>query len=434
MPQLQAIESGVEVLGPASDGLIPAVFIAAGESLNKRFYPPNVLSQAVEKFTGAPIYVDHPSLTEQFERPERSLRDLAGVIVASEFGNFTLRDGSVVAAVGGKIRMASQASWLRDMIDEGIAGDMSIVAYLEGDEDEEGVFQVEEFQRLMSVDFVTTAGAKGQVLGESHALEVDEAPEEGILFIDHELGQALQVESAGSLSVLVSESFLETAPDEGPPGALPSNVGRDQVPVEEEPTEEEPEDTPPAEEEPTDEPSEITLETVHEAVMHLTGLFEAAYETVEDMIASGAVNFTEEPPTEEPPSEDPPEEDNSFEEIVHTHIVSLFDRDLHKSSLERVAQLVALKGLESAAVQTLEGGANQGQTLALVTEQVEELFNEEIQFLQEVAPAQVHGLGSSQPTVNEAEPADVDGVLSKYRMIDGVPASAETDPTRSENQ
>jgi hypothetical protein len=49
-----------------------------GNRRDMNFYSKEAITSAVRAFEGKPLFVDHPSATEDRDRPERSVRDLAG--------------------------------------------------------------------------------------------------------------------------------------------------------------------------------------------------------------------------------------------------------------------------------------------------------------------------------------------------------------------
>lgn len=57
---------------------VDVTLIRAGWSANNRYYSKEALGRAVVAFEGSRAFVNHPSLSEQKERPERDVRDLAG--------------------------------------------------------------------------------------------------------------------------------------------------------------------------------------------------------------------------------------------------------------------------------------------------------------------------------------------------------------------
>lgn len=88
-----------EATGGAADGSgrrRRIQLIDAGWSKNGRYYPASTLSEAARGRVypaGTPMFVDHPTVSEQSERPERSVRDLAARLVTDA----RFEDGALVA-------------------------------------------------------------------------------------------------------------------------------------------------------------------------------------------------------------------------------------------------------------------------------------------------------------------------------------------------
>lgn len=57
---------------------VDVTLIRPGWSANGKYYSKAMLSKAVAAFEGARAYVNHPTLTESKDRPERDVRDMAG--------------------------------------------------------------------------------------------------------------------------------------------------------------------------------------------------------------------------------------------------------------------------------------------------------------------------------------------------------------------
>ena len=64
------------------DGVITVKVIAPGWG-SSGYYPEDVLERDTSVFTGAKMFWDHPTANDERERPERSLRDLAGKITSA---------------------------------------------------------------------------------------------------------------------------------------------------------------------------------------------------------------------------------------------------------------------------------------------------------------------------------------------------------------
>lgn len=99
------------------------------------------------------MYMDHPTLSEDYERPERSVRDLAGYLSTDAYVG---EDGALYAEC---IVYPSFDTIIREKWDRiGV----SINAWSNSDIGPDGVVPV--FDGVTSVDFVTKAGAGGALL------------------------------------------------------------------------------------------------------------------------------------------------------------------------------------------------------------------------------------------------------------------------------
>jgi len=443
------VESVVQVLASGPQEL-DAIFIGAGMSLNRRLYTPEVLKAAVKLFKGAPVYVDHPTLSEQFERPERSLRDLAGVILDARFDTFELEDGSFIEGIGGKLKVAAGAEWLVQLFEEDVhGGDLSIVAFLEGDvegpEDkpDEQFLKVTNIERLLSVDFVTSAAAKGTLLeteAEAHPVYVqpEEINQKDIYFVDHSLGQALQITEDAFL-VVESETFFKEEIQEEEDDETSSEEDSEEEPKEdsEEEPKEDSEEEPSEEEEtePTDRDSgedekdrEESEEEDNDASHEEEGeeeTFEdkvlAKLQSIEDSqsILSDRVDVLEEP-SEEESAEEENEDAEAFADLVDNTIEeAIAGFELEILSISRIKRLAELDGVKSRAVAWKEEGKSTGQILELVKAEVETFIQEELEYVTRLASPRVTGLGGGQQTDEElvTETSNLDGVLENFGMI-----------------
>ena len=145
------------------DGTIPIKVIAPGWG-SSGYYSPEMLERDGPKvFTkGLHSYWDHPSASEEKDRPERSLRDLAGVLTQDVHWE---ANGQAGPGLYGEARVTEQ---YRNAVAE-LAPDigMSIRAYgkaREGEVDGQKGNVISELASARSVDFVTHAGAGGKIL------------------------------------------------------------------------------------------------------------------------------------------------------------------------------------------------------------------------------------------------------------------------------
>lgn len=157
----------VQEVRTGSDGLIDGVIVVEGKSANGNIYTKAALQAGIGVFTGALMFADHPTRTEESLRPERSVRDVVGRVQEAYLG--TTKDGTT--ALRGKFRISESESGLRKKIEEGIIDGLSLRAFGAGKRDKSGAFVVESFQAnpFTSVDLVTVAAAGGgfEALSES---------------------------------------------------------------------------------------------------------------------------------------------------------------------------------------------------------------------------------------------------------------------------
>lgn len=158
-----------------------AVRIISGDTQgSSAYYPRQVLEAATPLFKGDPIriYADHPTPTEQDERPVRSVKDIVGFV--QEGVKYDGKD-----LVGEVTFLPSQIERYRELAEAGLIG-LSIRA--QGDFAEDGT-TLAKFTRILSVDVVTQPGAGGEFRSitessasmsgaESHKEEVEMTPEE----------------------------------------------------------------------------------------------------------------------------------------------------------------------------------------------------------------------------------------------------------------
>lgn len=125
--------------------------IEAGQG-SSGMYPAETLQEAANQrvfHAGTPMFLDHPSMSEEYERPERSVRDLAGRLTSDA----RYEDGALVAE-------AEIFPHWRDLI-AGLHEHIGVSIRADGRIDESGT--VREISRARSVDYVTEAGAGGRV-------------------------------------------------------------------------------------------------------------------------------------------------------------------------------------------------------------------------------------------------------------------------------
>ena len=171
MPRwVKEAETREEVLGytPLTEatfdkGRATVIIIKAGFNATKdRYYPKEVLQRDYGIFEGLKMYADHPTETEEKERPERSIREWVATlkdVTCDESGTITgiaeiiepwlmqklaaLRDKKMLSEMGISINAVGSAS----------------KATIDGIE----TLSIEKLERANSVDFVTEPGAGGAV-------------------------------------------------------------------------------------------------------------------------------------------------------------------------------------------------------------------------------------------------------------------------------
>lgn len=181
----------VEAAKPADGpGRLSIKIISEGQG-SSGYYPAATLEEAAsEKIfpKGTPIYVDHPTVSDRSERPERSIKDLAGVLAIDA----TYRDGALFAEAKIYPHWAPLISAMAEDIG------MSIRAKAEATESDRGL-TITRFTEAGSVDFVTKAGRGGQVLAVlESARPVQEA---------RNIGQWLESRLHANMTTIADDSY-----------------------------------------------------------------------------------------------------------------------------------------------------------------------------------------------------------------------------------
>ena len=180
-----------------NDGTIPIRIIAPGWG-SSGYYPADVLERDGPKVfkAGMHTYWNHPTKTEERERPERDLRDLAGTLTRDAYydANGPVGPGLYSEAkVTGSYRQAIKE--LAPHIG------VSIRAYgkvREGEADGKKGKVIEELASAKSVDYVTAPGAGGRILELFEAAGRGESLEETeVNAVNEQEAQALREENEG---------------------------------------------------------------------------------------------------------------------------------------------------------------------------------------------------------------------------------------------
>lgn len=134
------------------------ILLKSGWSKNKRFYSPDVLSEAVSLFEGAKCYLDHEDVKGI---SNRSVRELAGFYENVAFINNRLEaDLQFLDTEAGKIGLALAQESIKH--NKPLAG-LSLKGLGKLRKTEEG-YIVEELQKVNSVDIVSEPAAGGEFI------------------------------------------------------------------------------------------------------------------------------------------------------------------------------------------------------------------------------------------------------------------------------
>jgi hypothetical protein len=120
------------------------------------FYSREVLESAAHRavfHTGLPMFIDHPGVQEREDRPERSIRDLAGVLASDA----VLEADGLYADVMLYSHVAPVINEMKDHIGLSIRAAGQIAETPNGR-------VVTEITEALSVDYVTAAGAGGKLI------------------------------------------------------------------------------------------------------------------------------------------------------------------------------------------------------------------------------------------------------------------------------
>lgn len=178
------------------------------------FYPASVLeAQSGIVAPGTRIYLDHPSLDEAENRPERSARDIIGYFKSGS--TYEGKDLYAEAEFFSEWR-----EWVKERAEAGVIG-MSIRGSGNIKESEDGTPVLESFEKIASVDLVTTPGAGGgfeeilEAQREESTAGVAE-PKEEIMEFPKELAEALdtQAKDVKALTESVTALIEALAPKE----------------------------------------------------------------------------------------------------------------------------------------------------------------------------------------------------------------------------
>lgn len=147
------------VAAPGTAGRLLVRVIDAGEG-SSGIYPATTLEAAAKDRVfpaGTHVYLDHETVTERFDRPERSVKDLAGVLATDAV--YEAATQSLTAEVQVFSQHREQVRDMAEHIGLSIRAKADVTEAKGG-----GLPVIERITEAMSVDFVTKAGRGGKVL------------------------------------------------------------------------------------------------------------------------------------------------------------------------------------------------------------------------------------------------------------------------------
>lgn len=135
------------------DGIYRIRIIVPGQGSSGIYTAENLAESAPLFKVGTEMFIDHPTETEEWERPERSIRDYAGVFL----------EDATVGEDGALYTVCKVFSGVNDLIkDKWKHIGVSINAWCDDPISENGI--VPPLAGVRSVDFVTTPGAGGAII------------------------------------------------------------------------------------------------------------------------------------------------------------------------------------------------------------------------------------------------------------------------------
>lgn len=158
-----------------SDGTVPLRLISPGQG-SSGYYSADVLEQAAHDRVfpaGTHMYIDHPTLTERADRPERSIRDLAAVLETDAIWQAAHPDGPGLYAQARVF--APYRPIIAEMADHIGVSIRASAEMSRGQVDGRRVPIIDRLIEAQSVDFVTRPGRGGAVLSILESAQLGEA-------------------------------------------------------------------------------------------------------------------------------------------------------------------------------------------------------------------------------------------------------------------
>lgn len=156
-----------------SKGIWRSRIIAADVQGSSGYYPAGVLRRdgPTAFSNGTHVYLDHPSSSEEQDRPERSVRDLAGYLI--EDAQF--EDGPDGSGLFARVQFLPH---VKELI-KSVAGHVGLSIRAAGEIDETPTGRVvQSIKHGLSVDVVTRAGAGGRLITMTESTKPDSPPAE----------------------------------------------------------------------------------------------------------------------------------------------------------------------------------------------------------------------------------------------------------------
>lgn len=157
--------------GTAREAPVIIIKEGMGNLADRHFYSAELLQKIVSMFDGVKAYADHPSKTEESDRPERSIKDIVGYYHSPRV---TMVEGKTAIAAILKINHGPAYDWAWDLVKEAAIFakrfenrdyvGISINAWGASHpvEHEGGIVNmVDDLTEVQSADIVTQAGAGG---------------------------------------------------------------------------------------------------------------------------------------------------------------------------------------------------------------------------------------------------------------------------------
>lgn len=148
---------------------------------------------------GLQMYVDHPSESEKWERPERSIRDLGAVLVSDGSWDPTRR--AIVAETQVFSTFAGALGEMRDAIGVSIRG---AGTSQHGEAEGRSGPIVTSLESMQSVDFVTQAGRGGRIL---EVLESQRPSKVNARAVAHGVSEATANDTRDALDTALTDKF-----------------------------------------------------------------------------------------------------------------------------------------------------------------------------------------------------------------------------------